>query len=942
MKRLFLLLLAATSVCAQTRISGSGTVKGSATLPVVQQTSGFAIGWNNIPNTDYSTVCPSATTFPLIQLNEGCSAIVNDWAGGAADPVHNRLLFSGGGHNGNADNSIYSLNIGTSPGTTTVTRLSGPSYPPVNNDGLCHESNPDNTPTARHNYSGLAYIAARDELYSNGGSLNYCGSPGTGGWTFNFGTNSWTQVQNNVTAALDQMACYDPNSANVFVQDGNYSPPTSFWKYDTLAQTYTALHADSGGPGPGNGYGVCTVDPDRQLFIMFAAGGIWHVDISAGSAFALVSDGAPASCATALANQGPGVTYDTDQALVAVWSGGNTVSFYNPTTKTCTTQTFANGPGAQVTNGTYGRFQYFPALHVYGLVNTFGQNAWVLKIADYSQNVITTRSFASRCASTTGLIRCSGLDTQAVITANSQFTNDLGESPFVDLTTFATAPGSMRIHMPPLNGQQFGILYLPLSQATGNAGGTLGPPGFGAALNKLYFQTRIRQSFPDSLNLGGEGHKYFGFGNLSTCQNVGLVWQNNNTWGFPTGFVDCGLPMWNDISAGSMVEQGDFTNCLYNTFVACAFTPANTWRTYYTKVIMNSWSSIPGCLNTAPATQCGGGNNDVEAWVSSAGQPLKQFIKLPTFGIKFDNTTADVFDHVTLFPYTTQRDNTITEPDENMWWDDVIVSGTPICPPDGPSPDAIVCHPDLTQPIPGNFAFYDNFTGTTLSSAWTSLTRRPDTNENACLLPANTSVSGGMLNILTKVQSTSCSWANPDTDHTVVNNSYTSSNVQWSNFNFLYGTLTVRWKAGGCTGCRPIVWMLGAACQSANLTTPNNFGGCNWPNAGSEEIDVMEIGGTPMTTALQNLFAGSTTPLGSCVPSFSDASQNFHTVQLVWTVGKLVWKIDGATTCTVTDARVPSTPQFLILATDTGNNQTVVNGTLPVTTMFDYVAVTQP
>jgi hypothetical protein len=62
------------------------------------------------------------------------------------------------------------------------------------------------------------------------------------------------------------------------------------------------------------------------------------------------------------------------------WAGGDTVYLFNPDTKSCQAVTHAGGPGAQVANGTMGRFRYFPQLKVFALVNNWNQDAYTLRL----------------------------------------------------------------------------------------------------------------------------------------------------------------------------------------------------------------------------------------------------------------------------------------------------------------------------------------------------------------------------------------------------------------------------------------------------------------------------------------------------------------------------------------------------------------------------------
>ena len=148
----------------------------------------------------------------------------------------------------------------------------------------------------------------------------------------------------------------------------------------------------------------------------------------------------------------------------------------------------------------------------------------------------------------------------------------------------------------------------------------------------------------------------------------------------------------------------------------------------------------------------------------------------------------------------------------------------------------------LAQSPAGTVVFDDEFSGTSLDSgAWFALTRGgdPSNNEVQCYSPANVSVSGGYLNILTQGGSSS-SYSCPYTSNgsvTTVTDHYLSGMVQWRSFNFSYGRIDIRAKEGGGQGPWPSAWLLGYNCQTTNPTTADNVGNYNWPNAGSDEID---------------------------------------------------------------------------------------------------------
>ena len=233
----------------------------------------------------------------------------------------------------------------------------------------------------------------------------------------------------------------------------------------------------------------------------------------------------------------------------------------------------------------------------------------------------------------------------------------------------------------------------------------------------------------------------------------------------------------------------------------------------------------------------------------------------------------------------------------------------------------------------GTLIFFDDFTEAALDPlVWTTMNRPgdPTNNEAECYQPANVSTSNGALAITAKVQPVTCGGSGFR---------YTSGMVQWTGFNFLYGAVEVRAKMTGGSGPWPSFWLLGSDCQSQNITFDQN-GPCNWPNPGSEEIDIAEILGGVTSTVYETLHTNAGSP--GCSPTTTDTSKNWHTYGLTWAPGSLTWTIDGAATCSIT-SNVPTSPMFLIMDAAVGGagGGSIKDSTLPQTMQIDYVKITQ-
>ncbi len=229
--------------------------------------------------------------------------------------------------------------------------------------------------------------------------------------------------------------------------------------------------------------------------------------------------------------------------------------------------------------------------------------------------------------------------------------------------------------------------------------------------------------------------------------------------------------------------------------------------------------------------------------------------------------------------------------------------------------------------------FYDDFAGTALDGTqWTAMNRPgdPSNNEAQCYQPANVAVAGGNLSITAQAEPVVCNGSPYG---------YTSGMAQWTTFSFLYGTVEIRAKLTGGQGPWPALWLLGTDCQQQNVTLDPN-GPCNWPNSGSDEIDIADVLYGNHTSFYQWIHSNATN--AGCIATTTDIGQNWHTYGLTWAPGSLTWLIDGVTTCTMTTG-VPSTPMFLILNVAVGGNGggAITPSTLPQTAAIDYVKVTQ-
>ncbi|MDR3650401.1 MAG: family 16 glycosylhydrolase [Acidimicrobiales bacterium] len=258
------------------------------------------------------------------------------------------------------------------------------------------------------------------------------------------------------------------------------------------------------------------------------------------------------------------------------------------------------------------------------------------------------------------------------------------------------------------------------------------------------------------------------------------------------------------------------------------------------------------------------------------------------------------------------------------------------------------------QATSGGETVRTSFTGGTSSASggstfnldgfnWTIIDRHGEytQGETECNVPGAVSVASGILSITTTHQSATCG----DIETPPSSWPYTTGDVQWTNFNFTYGTVTYRAKfPAQNTKTWPAVWFLGSGCQPTNIVTgETGYGTCpkiEQPGSGYEEIDATECytGGDWCQLALAQ---PSSFPV--CV---YPVDTNWHTYSLIWTATSISMTMDGQSTgCSFKSADgydIPQKPMFMIIQTQTGGSGgTPDNSHLPAVLQVADVTLTQ-
>ncbi len=343
------------------------TFQTLAQAPAIPET----LGWFRIPNSKLVSVCPPNTA--QYEFSDFCRNVVDAWGGAIADVARNRMIIWGGGHKDYAGNEVYALNLSD----LSMARLNDPS--PINTSGTCLAALSDGRPNSRHTYSGLAYVAHANRMYAFSGSLTCnSGNAADDTWMLNLANLEWQRMDPTNGAKptssflFNMVSDYDPHTQKVLMHDRK-----NLWTYDFATNTYTEVHENVSSVLDANG----VIDPKRKLFFVVGEG-IFHVyDIRPGRGYPRTNLASQVTgCGPLINAVVPGLAYDPVQDRIVGWAGGDTVYLFNPDTRTCTPVTFPGGPGAANSLGTYGRWRYFPGLGVFALVNDAEQDAFTLRM----------------------------------------------------------------------------------------------------------------------------------------------------------------------------------------------------------------------------------------------------------------------------------------------------------------------------------------------------------------------------------------------------------------------------------------------------------------------------------------------------------------------------------------------------------------------------------
>ena len=336
--------------------------------------------WYQAPGSLMRSVCPDIP-------DRNCDTVITAWSGGAYDPLHNRMLVFGGGHNDYPGNELYGFDLAT----LSWARLTDPS--PIeykNQDPL-----PDGRPVSRHSYGGLQYLTQANRFYAWGGSRWQDGGGTHVTWTFDSDTLQWEDRQPadepQSAHSYSHASAYDPATGLVFLH-----VTTQFIAYDYAANRYQVIR-DLGVTPLWPRYQVwgdksCTVDSKRHLLWCLGSGLVMVYDIENDQIVTndwATTGGADFSNEDQVSGHddqifhttggevvtaaGPGLDYDPVADALVAWVGGGPW-ILDLETKHWHQGSAQGAPAQAAINGTFGRWRYVPRTNVFILVNSVDDN----------------------------------------------------------------------------------------------------------------------------------------------------------------------------------------------------------------------------------------------------------------------------------------------------------------------------------------------------------------------------------------------------------------------------------------------------------------------------------------------------------------------------------------------------------------------------------------
>ena len=365
-------------------------------------------GWEELPNTTLNAQCPEdgfngasnpINGDPMYDFPFFCQNVTAAWSGAALDTTRNQLYIWGGGHMNYLGNEIYALNLNSVP---TMSRLTDPGLleyettlpqehlselPVLVNNELIYNGT---QPKSRETYDGMVYLPIPDKLWAWSGSLAIFGFPDGVTWLFDPSLNHWqrqTPTGEIPFATIGAVSSYDPNTGSIYLHNMQnlfrytYNASGGNFEMLTMFEPGFIIHMNG------------VIDPKRNKFILIGPGSngqgqtIMYDIGTSNFIFETVNAGGDTGF---LGVEAPGLAYDPMLEKVVAWAGGDTVYVLDLDTNppTWTAESFpvqpplaTEAPQAHI-QGTYGRFEYVPALKAFVLYNATDKNGYLFRWPD--------------------------------------------------------------------------------------------------------------------------------------------------------------------------------------------------------------------------------------------------------------------------------------------------------------------------------------------------------------------------------------------------------------------------------------------------------------------------------------------------------------------------------------------------------------------------------
>ena len=335
-------------------------------------------GWEELSNTMLLDTCPeNGFAGSNYEFASKCKHVTLAWNGAAFDNENDLMYIWGGGHNDYYGNELYVLDLTnrqmrriTDPAPTADPASQPPQSELFPFDGT--------QPNSRHTYDGMAFLQHANKLWAfSGGLAHKQGGSDDITWLFDPASNSWAidPATGDIPAPVaGVVSAFDPVTKKVFMHDRQafYS-----YEYDASGSVYTRLNAQ----GTLGLRVSAAIDPVNRRMLIIGDGQqiIYELDPSKGYARIDLPPQGDAEIVDAIA---PGIAYNDKEGKFVAWYGNGKVYTFDMDTFSWTSTAYKNGPGRQISNGTFGRFAYSTQKDVHLVYNRVEHNGFTLKLTD--------------------------------------------------------------------------------------------------------------------------------------------------------------------------------------------------------------------------------------------------------------------------------------------------------------------------------------------------------------------------------------------------------------------------------------------------------------------------------------------------------------------------------------------------------------------------------